>query len=122
MNQDKKLAVIGSRNFNDYNLLMTRLNLHKPSMIISGGANGADSLANQYAKANGLPILIFYPNWNGLGKSAGLIRNTQIIDAADEVAAFWNQTSKGTLDSIEKARRSGKTVYVYTFEDYSDYV
>ncbi len=97
--------------------MVATLDLHKPSMIVSGGASGADSYSERYARENGLAILIFYPNWNLYGKKAGFIRNSQIIEAADEICAFWDGASKGTLDSIDKARKLGKIVYTYMFED-----
>ena len=116
INQNKKLAVIGSRTFQDYIFLCNRLKLHNPSMIISGGAMGADRLSEQYARQEGLPILIFYPKWS-LGKSAGFLRNTKIIEAAEEVVAFWDGASKGTLDSIDKANDLGRKLYIYQFND-----
>lgn len=108
----KKLAVIGSREFQDYDFLAKELDKHEPSLIISGGCSGADSLSNQYAKDKGLPILIFYPDWSQ-GKGAGFARNSKIIEAADEVLAFQVNKSKGTQDSINKARKAGKRVYLH---------
>lgn len=99
-----KLAVIGSRDFNDYNLLKSELDKIFITMIISGGAAGADDFSQRYAKENGLPILIFYPNWNKEGKSAGYKRNVKIIKACDEVIAFWDGKSKGTQHGINLAK------------------
>lgn len=115
INTNKKLAVIGSRGFDDYPTLVKWLDIHKPSMIVSGGAIGADSLANKYAQEKGLPILIFYPDWNGLGKRAGFARNAKIIETAEEVVAFWDLKSAGTKNSIDIAKRLGKPVYIYGF-------
>ena len=40
------------------------------------------------------------------------MRNPDIVAAADRVVAFWDGTSRGTADSIEIARKTGKPVAV----------
>lgn len=84
--------------------------------IVSGGAIGADSLGEQYADNNLIPKLIFKPDWEKHGKSAGFIRNQDIIEAADFVLAFWDKggTSKGTGNSLSIAKKLGKpTLIIY---------
>ena len=56
-----KVAIIGSRTFNDYDFMVGSLENHKIDikMIISGGARGADSLAERYAKENGILLKVF---------------------------------------------------------------
>ena len=75
----EKIAVVGSRDFGDYEILkkvLDALRLKKGfEVIISGGAAGADSMAEFYAEENGLGTIIFKPDWNTYGKSAGFIRN-----------------------------------------------
>lgn len=44
-----KIAVIGSRTFDDYNRLKRILDLYPATTIVSGGAHGADSLGERYA-------------------------------------------------------------------------
>lgn len=114
INTNKVLAVVGSRTFNDYSYLKEKLLLHKPKRIISGGAEGADSLAQRFCKEFGLPILIFYPDWKTYNKSAGMIRNSLIVNECEELVAFPVNNSKGTADSIRKAREVEKIVYIYT--------
>lgn len=112
-----KLAVVGSRSFNDYELLKTKLdaihNTVKPiTLIISGGANGADSLAERWAKENAISTKIFFPDWNKYGKKAGYLRNIEIVKNADVVIAFWDGQSKGTLHSINLAKQLNKPLKV----------
>ena len=115
----KTLAIVGSRNFDDYELLLTKVDklvpLHKITMIVSGGAQGADSLGEKYAKNNNIPIKIFKPDWKKFGRSAGIIRNKDIISAADVVIAFWDGESKGTLNSIDLAKKNGKKLIIVYF-------
>jgi len=111
-----KIAVIGSRGFNDYNLIEQTLNkVESISKIISGGANGADTLAEQYANKNNIEILIFKPDYKKYNRGAPLKRNLQIIDSADIIFAFWDGESKGTLHAINYARKSGKEVNIISY-------
>jgi hypothetical protein len=53
------------------------------------------------------------PDWFAHGRVAGLMRNSQIVDYAEEVFAFHDGTSRGTLDTIRKAREAGKLRKVF---------
>lgn len=109
-----KVAIIGSRDFNDYGKLKEVLNFFKPTKIISGGAKGADLLGEKYANENGIEKIIHYPDWDKHGRGAGFVRNQLIIDDCDVVIAFWDGESKGTKNSIEKAEKQKKhTIIIY---------
>ena len=99
-----KLAIVGTRTFNDFNLLESKIkenyNINKISEIISGGAKGADALAEKLANKYNIKLNVHYPNWEKYGKSAGPIRNKLIINECDECIAFWDGISKGTKSSI----------------------
>lgn len=97
-----KIAIIGSRTFDDYSLLQETLKLYKSkiTLIVSGAAKGADSLGEKWALENNIKTLIFPANWNKYGKRAGFIRNEDIIKNCDCVIAFWDNKSKGTAHSI----------------------
>jgi len=102
----KKIAIVGSRNYrSEGNVADFVSSLGDDVEIVSGGAGGVDSWAAKYAKG---PIKIFYADWDTFGKSAGVKRNTLIVDYADEVYAFWDGLSNGTLDTIRKAAKEGK--------------
>jgi hypothetical protein len=104
-----RYAIVGSRTFNDYNKLKDTLNLLKDlDVIISGGAKGADSLAQQYAIAFGIQLIEYLPDWKKYGRAAGHIRNKDIVDNCDKLIAFWDGKSKGTLNSIKLAQKSNK--------------
>ena len=81
-------------------------------LIVSGGAAGADTLAQRYAKDSGLPIIIYYPDWKKYKKAAGVIRNQYIVDDADMMIAFAYDDSRGTRDSIKKMKKAKKPVAV----------
>lgn len=108
-----KVAVVGSRSFIDYQFLEQVLNTYSNiEVIISGGASGTDSLAGIYAKKYNIPLKVFFPNWDEYGKRAGAIRNKEIVDACDEVIAFYNGTSKGTKITIDLANKANKKVTI----------
>jgi len=116
-----KLAVLGSRTFEDCERLYKILdaNIDKIEMIVSGGAAGADSLAQEWCKERGVPILIYYPRWHSLdgdfNRGAGFKRNYYIISACDKVLAFWDGSSRGTANSLSIAKELNKSVKLLYF-------
>jgi predicted Rossmann fold nucleotide-binding protein DprA/Smf involved in DNA uptake len=66
-----KVAVIGGRDFKDYELVKKTLSKLTITVIVSGGALGADLLAERYADENNIPKKIFLPDWKTYGKIAG---------------------------------------------------
>lgn len=111
----KKVAIIGSRTFTNYRICKEVIeNIVEDSkiMIVSGGAKGADALGEKFADENNLMKLIFKPDWEKFGKSAGFKRNTQIIENSDIVIAFWDYESKGTKNSIDTAKKLKKDLYI----------
>jgi hypothetical protein len=111
-----KAAVIGSRSFDDYQFMKDSLSKIEITKIVSGGASGADTLAEQYAKENNISIIIFLPNWKAFGKAAGFVRNLRIITEADIIIAFWDGSSKGTKNSIDTANKLNKEVIIVLFD------
>ena len=113
------LAIIGSRSFKDYHLLKSTIDdfikEHQVREIVSGGAIGADSLAEIYARENNIKMTVLKPDWKAYGKSAGFLRNTDIINESDVVIAFWDGRSPGTKNSIETARKQDKPVFIIKF-------
>jgi hypothetical protein len=114
-----KVAVVGSRTFIDYDILKKNLDIiheKKPiTYIVSGGAKGADSLGEKWAKENNIESLIFIPDWDKFGKSAGYKRNESIIINSDIVIAFWDGKSKGTQHSINLSKQHNKPVFIVKF-------
>jgi predicted Rossmann fold nucleotide-binding protein DprA/Smf involved in DNA uptake len=107
-----KLAIIGSRSFNDYKTLCIEADLLKPDMIVSGGAVGADLLARKYANERNLPIIEHVPNYQKYGRRAPLERNKLIIQECDQVLAFRINQSSGTSHAIGLALKSRKPTKV----------
>jgi len=114
---ESNLAIIGSRSFNNYSyakkeiLNIIQNNKISVTKIISGGASGADKIAQIFASKFNIPIEVIVPDWSN-GKQAGVSRNTDIIKKSDYVIAFWDGISKGTLDSINKAKKLDKKLFI----------
>ena len=108
-----KVAVIGSRSFNNFELLESKLKQLSINQIISGGAKGADTLAALYAQKNEIPTTIIPPNYKKFGRGAPIIRNKEIVSLCDTVVAFWDGTSKGTSFTIEYAQKENKPTIIY---------
>ena len=85
---------------------------HDISVIVSGGAQGADKLAERFAKKYNIPTTIFMAQWIKYGKSAGFIRNKEIIDTCDAVVAFWDEKSPGTKHSLTLAKQQNKPIKI----------
>lgn len=105
-----KVLVCGGRDFNNYFLLHTYLlGVHTKTPIteiIEGGAKGADALAARFADQLNIPLHTFKADWDKFGKSAGPIRNAQMLAEGkpDLVVAFPTLRSVGTHDMIAKAK------------------
>ncbi|MGM0460969.1 MAG: DUF2493 domain-containing protein [Fibrobacterota bacterium] len=109
-----KVAVIGSRSFSSYDILCRELDTMNITEIVSGGAKGADTLAERYAAEKSIPVKKFLPDWKKHDKGAGIQRNKKIVDYADRVIAFWDGRSRGTQSGIDFARKAGKDLRVIT--------
>lgn len=118
------LGIVGSRTFSDYTFLSKTIselihseNLNYPEItIISGGARGADSLAHKFAVEHCISQHTLLPDYSRYGNAAPFIRNNEIVRNSDMIVAFWDGISKGTQDTINKARKAGKKVLVYYFD------
>lgn len=112
----KKLLIAGTRSFSDYELL--KKSIKHPEVIdtiISGCAPGADTLAIKYAKEMGIAIEKYPADWKNLGKAAGPLRNSKMVNEATWVIVFWDGKSRGTLDTINKTKAAGKTLKIITY-------
>lgn len=110
-----KVAIIGSRGFDDYDLLKSKLaeHINEIECIISGGAKGADSLAEKFALDFNIPTKIFLPDWKVYGRSAGIVRNKEIVKEADLCFIFWDGKSKGTKSVINFCKSLNKQSHFF---------
>lgn len=116
----KRVAVVGSRKFRNYAQIEQILSkyIDYDDEIVSGGAFGADSMAQRYAKEKGHVIHIYYPRWEH-GYSAGFARNKRIVENSDIVICFYskgNFRQGGTANAAKWAQELAKPLYEYEEE------
>jgi predicted Rossmann-fold nucleotide-binding protein len=108
------MLVCGGRHYKDYTNLARQLWLiadtRSIDCVIEGGYSGADKLAKQWAKNNGINVEEYSPDWDKYGLAAGPIRNTQMLDEGrpDFIVAFPG--GAGTADMVNKAEKAGLEV------------
>lgn len=107
-----RVTIVGSRTFQDFEFLEQEVlkiltNFSGIEIeIVSGGAQGADKLAEKFAKKYEIPIRIFPANWTYYGKRAGYVRNKAMAEYSDLVIAFWDGKSKGTKLMLNLAKQN----------------
>ena len=102
----RKIAIVGSRTLSDIDI--EKYLPEGCSEIISGGANGADRAAADFAVSHGIKLTEILPQYEKYGRAAPIIRNKLIVDNADMVIAFWDGKSKGTLSVITYCKKQKK--------------
>lgn len=107
-----RVLVCGGRDYNDYENVcdvLARLDyrFHDDYFtIVQGGARGADALAKRWAIEMHVPYEEYKADWDKHGKSAGFIRNQEMLDTGiDLVVAFPG--GNGTAHTVRNAHRMG---------------
>lgn len=85
--------------------------------IVHGGCRGVDEIAGNVAARLHIPIKVFPADWDTHGKAAGPIRNRQMAEYASHLLAFWDYTSKGTMNMINEMLAQHKFVVVVNISD-----
>jgi hypothetical protein len=123
-----RLLVCGSRSITDpadtkkaidEALASWGLTVHDIELLVSGGARGVDKSSELWASENGVPTQIFPADWNLHGRSAGLLRNLEMLDyvgksgpASACVVGVWDGESTGTQHTLRHASSRGFRVFV----------
>ena len=110
-----KVLVCGGRDFNDRKLLFKTLDdLYESCSgiieIVSGGARGADELAEKWSRSCQVKRTIYPAKWSLLGWKAGLARNHEMLDNGkpDMIVAFPG--GRGTAHMVMIAKQGGYEV------------
>lgn len=116
-----RLAIIGSRTLNQKIVKeiisqVVAKSKSKIEEIVTGGANGVDSIAEYFAKEKKIKCSVFLPQYETYKKRAPLIRNNVILENSDGVLAIWDGESKGTLYTINRAKKLGLKVMVVNLD------
>lgn len=116
-----RLIVAGTRTFWDYPVLKAAFEdflqaySNYQVKIISGMAEGADTLGIELAKEYCLPVVEMPAAWDIHGKSAGYKRNAEMAKRATHLLAMWDGKSRGTSHMINLAGQAKLTTKVVQY-------
>ena len=110
-----KVLIAGSRSIESF--VLTPYIPQNTCLIISGGAKGIDTLAEQYADLHKISKLILRPNYQRYGKAAPLKRNESMVDLADIVLVIWDGKSRGGQHTMQYALKKEKKLIVVKQND-----
>ena len=106
-----RALVCGGREYDDYTRLKKALNaIHadRPfAVVITGGAPGADRMAEAWAKRQGIPTIRMEANWSRFGRKAGPMRNQWMVDLASPELVIAFPGGRGTQDMTDRAKSAG---------------
>jgi YspA, cpYpsA-related SLOG family len=105
-----RIAIVGSRQgaYGRQNEIEEFVaSLEPGSVVVTGGAEGADTIGAAAARKRGLFVELHLADWT-LGKAAGPMRNRELVKDCDKLVAFWDGKSRGTWNAISEAYRQGK--------------
>lgn len=110
------LLVTGSRSIEDpwivdY-VLQQVVPAERATCIMHGGAAGVDTLADAWARQQGLPVVVV-PGQRG----AYLARDKAMVERADRVVAIWDGHSRGTQYTADTAAGYGKLASLWRAQD-----
>ena len=110
-----KLAVVGNRErwFRKqiYDIL-DEYDLCSDDFIVTGGAKGVDSYAMDYAKQNGINLIVFYPSKKITTPYRYYNRNEKIAIECDKIIAFNKKGVSGTSNTISYGKEYDKEVRI----------
>lgn len=107
-----KLLVTGGRDYHDmpaFTAAMARLPI-RVTMVIQGGAKGADRLAKQWASRNNIHCAEVLPLWDAFGKRAGHLRNEAMLQLQPDYCLAM-PGGAGTRGMKAKAAAAGVPIW-----------
>lgn len=110
-----RVLVCGSRSWTHREPIQRRLaELPKGTLVIHGGATGADAIADSVARGLGFHVAIVRPLWDIHGRSAGHVRNGVMLDLQPDLVIAFTLGTSGTAGTLSRARKRGIPVEVFT--------
>lgn len=100
-----KLGIVGSRKRSCPDLIKSEIQRLSPSEVISGGAEGIDTEAENVAKSLSIPVRIIKPEYGnrktrGEAMAAIRKRNEKIVSECDVLIAFPCKTRTGGTERV----------------------
>lgn len=108
-------VISGSRAITDVKAVEAVLRgyIASKDLVHVGDARGVDAIAADFAHRYFNDVVVHKPDWDKYGKSAGPIRNQEMIDQSDVLIAIWDGKSRGTKGTIDMALKRGIETHVH---------
>lgn len=135
-----KVIIAGGRDFTDYEKLRKAIAQSGwlITEVVSGGAKGADSLGERWARENNIPVKKFPADWNNLKQkgavvktnkwkkqynaNAGFFRNKQMAQYLSKEhpecrGVILMEGGNGTADMKKQAKAHDIMIHTYEMQD-----
>lgn len=103
-----KILVTGGRDFKDEKYIYSVLDEYKGkiTLLITGDATGVDAIAVKWAIKNNIKNVVYFADWISFGKSAGPIRNFQMLNLNPDIEVILAfPGGKGTKNMIKQGKQ-----------------
>lgn len=109
------IAFTGHRDKHVADAQLADLHAEFPDAVwVHGGAAGFDAQVSAYAKAHGIPEVVYPPDYRHYGRWAPLVRNHEIVAGAHLlIACYDGRKSGGTAYTIRLAETAGIPVRIW---------
>jgi hypothetical protein len=107
---DMKVLVCGGRDYSDAFKVGAALAPLEPSIVIQGGAKGADALAKEWAIKHDIHVWTYLADWETHGRAAGPIRNQWMLENSEPNVVVAFPGGRGTADMVRRAKKAGVRV------------
>ena len=114
-----RTVIAGSRSVDEYDRIVNAIESapFEIATVISGGANGVDTLGEQWANENGIPVRQYLPEEfeeraSDRGMPSPLVRNEKMAEVGEALLAIWDGESRGTKHMVSCAEREGIPVHL----------
>lgn len=110
------ILVCGGRDYgktlleqDDFFTVLHRIDMERGPIVrvVTGGARGADSLAEYWAKGKNIDTATYPAEWGKYGKKAGPIRNRDMLKNEDIQLVVAFPGGDGTADMVHAALTKG---------------
>lgn len=105
-----EVIVTGGRDFEDAEMIDRNLSALRPTLVIEGGARGADRLSREWAKRNGIPYKTVEAEWSIYGGYAGHRRNGKMLTDYPNAILLAFPGGKGTRNCVIQAEARKRTI------------
>lgn len=78
---------------------------YKFTWVVTGGATGADTFGDDWARLKGIDRVIYPANWVGKGKQARSFCNAHMVRNVDAVVLLSNHRDTHNLRKIAKSHK-----------------